>query len=226
MQYDRFMLDDALSPTSIQRQATEQFRRLHQQAVWYSLWSALTGRHYNLLSLYDVQKHPDQVQERSYIGLRPVPIAQILGSEGRSADFDADFRPLKTYNRDRWIRVATARNQDVMLPAVQLMQVDNHYFVRDGHHRISVAKMMGQLEIEAEVTVWRGASLPEPRNEHTTKPTAASGARPGDKHPGSRFGAVDQWLVALRERFRTGATPDRCTPAMQCNQSLVRSTYL
>jgi hypothetical protein len=45
------------------------------------------------------------------------------------------------------------------LPPVELIQVGDVYFVRDGHHRISVARMMGQDSIDAEVTVWETAGL-------------------------------------------------------------------
>lgn len=160
MEYGDLMLFDGQNIASVHHRATEQFRSLHWRAIRHKLWSTLTGRCNSLLSLYDVQKHKHPVQERSYAGLLLVPIAQIRGSEGRTADFDADFRPLKTHSRERWIRVAIAHNLDMGLPAVELVQVNDQYFVRDGHHRISVAKMMGQREIEAEVTVWRGATTP------------------------------------------------------------------
>jgi hypothetical protein len=45
------------------------------------------------------------------------------------------------------------------LPPVELIQVGSVYFVRDGHHRISVARAMGQQEIEAVVTVWQTADI-------------------------------------------------------------------
>jgi hypothetical protein len=122
----------------------------------------MTGRRHCLLSLNDVQAHRVQGRQRSYAGLHLVPIAQIRGSEGRSADFDVDFYPLKSYEQERWTNVAVAHSLGKALPPVELVQVGENYFVRDGHHRISVAKMMGQREIEAEVTVWRGAGLPEP----------------------------------------------------------------
>ena len=40
------------------------------------------------------------------------------------------------------------------LPPVELIQVGSAFYVRDGHHRISVARVLGQVTIEAEVTVW------------------------------------------------------------------------
>jgi hypothetical protein len=38
---------------------------------------------------------------------------------------------------------------------VELVQVGDVYFVLDGHHRISVARALGQQDIEAKVMVWR-----------------------------------------------------------------------
>ncbi len=88
---------------------------------------------------------------RRVIGAVVVPLAKIVGSESRSEDFDGDFHPLKKHNRERWIGVAAARWTGVVLPAVELVQSGDKYYVRDGHHRISVAKMLGQLEIDARI---------------------------------------------------------------------------
>jgi len=84
-----------------------------------------------------------------------VSIRDIRGSEGRCGDFDADFRPLQGHTRDRWVGIATAREMGKTLPPVELIQIGDLYFVRDGHHRISVAQAMGQEAIEAEVTAWK-----------------------------------------------------------------------
>jgi hypothetical protein len=57
------------------------------------------------------------------------------------------------------VGIATAGYMGRTLPPVELIQVGDLYFVRDGHHRISVAQAMGQESIEAEVTVWQVAGL-------------------------------------------------------------------
>lgn len=80
-----------------------------------------------------------------------VPLDRIVGSEGRSEDFDAEFRPLKSHNQERWIGIAAARRMGVVLPPVELVPDGDRYYVRDGHHRISVAKALGQVEIEAVI---------------------------------------------------------------------------
>jgi hypothetical protein len=78
---------------------------------------------------------------------------RIRGSEGRSDDFDCDFNPLHTRTRDRWMSVAIARSQGETLPLVELIQLGEDYFVRDGHHRISVARELSEEYIDAIVIV-------------------------------------------------------------------------
>jgi hypothetical protein len=83
-----------------------------------------------------------------------VPIRQIRGSEGRCRYFDRDLNPLYDQARGRWLSIARVRQQGRALPPVVLVQVGDIFFVRDGHHRISVARALGQTEIDARVTVW------------------------------------------------------------------------
>ena len=97
------------------------------------------------------------VRSRHAARTRAVPIDEIRGSEGRGEDFDADFRPLRPHSRDRWIRIAIAQQMGATMPPVELVQVGDAYFVRDGHHRISVARALGQREIDAQITVWEAA---------------------------------------------------------------------
>ncbi len=80
-----------------------------------------------------------------------VPIQQIKGSLGRSEDFDVDFNPLNERSRSRWISIATAVRKGTPMPAIELIQVGNTYYVRDGHHRISVARSMDQEAIDAHI---------------------------------------------------------------------------
>jgi hypothetical protein len=105
-----------------------------------------------LLSLAEVDA--TRVHDRHDAGLRTVSIERIRGTEGRSNDFDRSFHPLRESSRERWMSIARARDQDKALPPVDLIQVGDIYFCRDGHHRISVARAVGQRYIEAEVTVW------------------------------------------------------------------------
>ncbi len=87
-------------------------------------------------------------------GLKTVAIRKIHGSEGRASDFDRFFHPLQERSRDRWLRILAAFENGLSLPPVELLRVGEEYFVRDGHHRISVAAALGQVEIEAHVIEW------------------------------------------------------------------------
>ena len=126
-------------------------------------WSALTGRPRRLLALAEVETSRTG-PAHDCARIRTVPISQIQGSQGRSHDFDRDFNPLQDHNRERWLSVAKARRRGKTLPAVTLIQIGDVYFVADGHHRISVARALGQQHIEAKVTVWK-VTGPLPRQE-------------------------------------------------------------
>jgi hypothetical protein len=112
----------------------------------------LLRRSSDLLNLTEAET-TQCIKNRYSAGVQLVAIDQIQGSQGRYRDFDRAFYPRQHHSQSRWLQVATAR----ALPPVALVQVGNIYFVRDGHHRISVARAMGQIEIEAEVRVWQVA---------------------------------------------------------------------
>jgi hypothetical protein len=101
------------------------------------------------------------VRGSSYSGIQVVPIRSIIGSEGRTADFDMEFHPTSESARERWINMAIVYLSRLPLPPIQLVQIDDVYFVRDGHHRISVSRAFGQIAMDAEVVTWK-ASPPFP----------------------------------------------------------------
>ena len=90
---------------------------------------------------------------RRYDGVYSVPISEIGGSEGRD-DFDARFHPVREDMKRRWLGVAAVALRGEHLPPVDLIRVGGVYYVRDGHHRVSVARALGSLYIDAVVTVW------------------------------------------------------------------------
>ena len=76
----------------------------------------------------------------------------IVGTVDRAADFDRGFRPTSQRLRSRWERIAAAQRRGEAMPPVSLFLVGELYFVRDGHHRVSVAKSQGRDDIDAYVT--------------------------------------------------------------------------
>ena len=81
-------------------------------------------------------------------GIRVVDTDEIVGSVGRSKDFDGRFLPLRASTGKRWKRVDVAFHRGEDLP----YKLDGAYFVLDGNHRVSVARYHGVRAVEAEVT--------------------------------------------------------------------------
>jgi hypothetical protein len=133
-------------------------RRLYERTCGQGrlswLWGLISRRSRRLLDLTTLEAACN-IHARHYLGVQTVLIEQICGSEDRSADFDALFYPRQGHSRERWESIAAARMMGLVLPPVELIQVGDGYFVRDGHHRISVARALGEQYIEAEVTVWQ-----------------------------------------------------------------------
>lgn len=86
-------------------------------------------------------------------GVREIPIDAISGTlePSRAAMFDRCFRPTGRA-RSRWERVWLAEHQGAVLPPISVVEVeDERYAVRDGHHRVSVARARGAISIDATV---------------------------------------------------------------------------
>lgn len=87
-------------------------------------------------------------------GGQTVGLDQIKGTLNKATDFDGEFHPIQRHSENRWVRVATAMLRGISLPPVELIQVGETYFVKDGHHRVSVARAMHLKYLDAMVTVW------------------------------------------------------------------------
>ena len=87
-----------------------------------------------------------------YLGLRSVALDSIVGTVDRTKDFDRRFRPTSGRLRARWERLAEAQHRGEAMPPISLYRVGELHFVRDGHHRVSVARALGRTEIDAYVT--------------------------------------------------------------------------
>jgi hypothetical protein len=103
-------------------------------------------------------------------GRRVVDTDEIVGSVGRSKDFDRRFLPLRASAGERWKRVDVAFHRGEDLPPVSLYKLDGAFFVLDGNHRVSVARYHGVRVVEAEVTEFLPARAGEPG--HATGPDA------------------------------------------------------
>jgi hypothetical protein len=130
--------------------AAHDFERAHRKAFISQLISTLKREPNWLLSFEEVQEKLP-LKGQHYRGVQQVLISDIVGSVDRYHDFNRAFMPMQTHTRPRWESVDIAALTDVILPPVQLYKVDNVYFVKDGNHRVSVAKEKGMVYIDADV---------------------------------------------------------------------------
>ena len=131
--------------------AKSDFERAISRASWRKILSWLTGSDNQLLP-YDEVRARLPIRGQHYVGLKQVEIDKIVGSVGRYNDFDRAFLPIQRHTQSRWMRVDRAHLEDITLPPVELYLIGEIYFVKDGNHRVSVARERGQAYIDAFVT--------------------------------------------------------------------------
>jgi hypothetical protein len=147
------MSDEQVEDSSpgIRSLAKADFESALRKGFWRSVVSWLTQNTNELLPFDEVRKNlPFKGQH--YIGLRQIPINDVVGSVGRYNDFDRAFLPRYESSSGRWISIDEAHLRDIDLPAIEVYKIGSAYFVKDGNHRVSVARERGQFYIDAEVT--------------------------------------------------------------------------
>ena len=86
------------------------------------------------------------------LGLQTIEVDSIVGTVDRSREFDRSFRPTSGRVRTRWERIAEAQRRGKPMPPIHAYRIGDLHFVKDGHHRVSVARAMGHDKIDAYVT--------------------------------------------------------------------------
>jgi hypothetical protein len=114
------------------------------------IWDAILFRS-NKLRTFDEAMQNHRLIERFDLGASIVPVEKIIGSMGRQHDFDQNFMPRHEHLSPRWQSVDHAYYMGTTLPIIELLKLDDEYYVVDGHHRVSVARYHGQEYIEAHV---------------------------------------------------------------------------
>ena len=135
----------------IEHRARERYARNLFRAQITDLFGLITGENTDLLRYDEVAK---QLKARQQVAqsIQNVPLNQIIGSVGRYRDFTRTFLPRARISQGRWAKVDSAMNSLEGVPPVELFKIGEAYFVRDGNHRISVARANGLSDIEAYVT--------------------------------------------------------------------------
>ena len=86
------------------------------------------------------------------LGVQLIPLDSIVGTVDRGREFDRRFNPTSQRVRPRWERIATAQRRGEGMPPIDVYRIGKLHFVKDGHHRVSVARALGYRDINAFVT--------------------------------------------------------------------------
>lgn len=175
---------------SAEEQVDKDFHRAILKVSLRGMWNWMRRRsgHEHLLAFEEAKGALENWSQACLPGIRPVEVEKITGSVGRYKDFDGDFLPRKKSMCQRWSRVDRAYHQGVELPAISLYKLGDAYFVRDGNHRVSVARYHRVAAIDAEVVEIRGrlrtdtarcTTRLEGTPLHRTQPAPREGAAKG-----------------------------------------------
>jgi hypothetical protein len=136
----------------LNEQADKDFGLARRKAWIRKLALRLRGKSVRAPATFQDLQNALRAHNRIRRGRRIVDTEEIVGSVGRSKDFDRRFLPLRVSTGERWKRVDVAFHRGEGLPPVTLYKLDGAYFVLDGNHRVSVARFHGLRTVEAEVT--------------------------------------------------------------------------
>lgn len=142
--------DPFFSGSSYSQHSKEDFSKAYWKGFWRSIISWVKRSNNELLPFDEVRKRIP-MRGQHYRGLQQIETSKIIGSESRFNDFDRAFLPRQTNTRERWESIDRAYFEDVILPPIDVYQVGDVYFVKDGNHRVSVARERGQIYMDAYV---------------------------------------------------------------------------
>lgn len=150
----------------VQQDARDDFDRARRRANWAKMAGWLLGRpasRNRLAVLGEVTSvgaaggpggrlEYERVGHLGPTGEAMVPIGQIVGTVEPTGCFDRRFRPTSGHVRARFQWIAAEVRSGRGMDPVELYQCGGSYYVLDGHHRIAVARALGQRSVCALVT--------------------------------------------------------------------------
>ncbi len=133
-----------------EHQAQFNFSKLRSRATRHHIVNTLLGKSTHLTTLDEVLAEHEHVIQHD-AGIQLINLSDIVGTVGRSYDFDDEFYPKHDSSQHRWCDVATAIYDGKAMPLIELYRIDDGYYIIDGNHRVSVMKALGQEFVEAHV---------------------------------------------------------------------------
>lgn len=150
----------------VQQDVRDDFDRALRRAKWAKMASWVLGRpasRNRLAVLGEVSSAPREGGSHRRLEYEPVrrhghasevivPIGQVVGTVEPTRKFDRHFRPTCADARARFQRIAVEVRSGRGMDPVELYRCGGSYYVLDGHHRIAVARALGERSVSALVT--------------------------------------------------------------------------
>lgn len=130
--------------------ARDDFGIAYRKGFFRAIIAAIQSVNNDLIPYDEVRKRIP-MRGQHYLGLQQIETEKIVGSVSRFNDFDRAFLPRQTHTRSRWESIDRAYFEDVILPPIDVYKIGDVYFVKDGNHRVSVARERGQAYMDAYV---------------------------------------------------------------------------
>ena len=148
-----------IAQMNAETQAVVNFGRARRRAMIRRVRGAVRKETFSLPAFEEVRRSLGVRNRLPLARTEAVEVEKIVGSVGRSNDFDACFLPVRSNVSSRWERVESAYQRGEELPPVSLYKMGDVYFVNDGNHRVSVARYHGVESIDAEVVTFRSPRI-------------------------------------------------------------------
>jgi hypothetical protein len=127
------------------------FEKARRHEIARRLTRLVRGKDADTLLPLDEVRDKLGLHEQWYVGIQTIPVAKIVGTVDRAADFDRTFLPKRNAMEERWRRVEQTFATEAFPPIITF-KVDDAYFIEDGHHRVAIARQRKIEYIDAEVT--------------------------------------------------------------------------
>lgn len=135
---------------SAEQEAKQAFNKQRSRATRHQLMNALRGKSSHLITLDEALTEYEHVVQHD-AGVKIIQLDEIIGTVGRSYDFDDEFYPKHDSSEYRWCDVAVAIYKGKPMPVIEVYQLDDDYYIIDGNHRVSIMKSLGQEFVEAHI---------------------------------------------------------------------------
>lgn len=136
------------SAFNLQAEAQQELESRKAQQFWRRLLHF--GQSLRLCSFKQATQHINY-HDRVDCGIQQICVERIVGSVSDNQHFDDQFNPRPSIVDERWTRIYIGFVRGNALPPIEVYKINGYYYIEDGHHRVSVARAIGQVMIEAHV---------------------------------------------------------------------------